>query len=408
MTNHKSENKGLHQSNGLVLNKELTDSRALELNNRGFTLLELIISILILALIIPPLLNHFVVSMKITSEAKHTQNLTLLAQSLMEEIKGKDIEVISREFIYPEDGSLSFEAKPDGSGGYLKVQEGEYSCIRKEHTGPSGSFYEYSFIEKADKPYYFARKNVEYQGRSYDILITLDGTVYRGTDPGGNPVGYNTFPMPDIKNIDYNRDVVAVQSYEEDLGAAALFANHFAWCLAEEELHSEDPGYHITYHTLEEIRAKLSKTIRINLNSSGDDLLADILFEYTCSTYPGCGSILYTVASATIRDRKGDIYVFYNPSYQDEVILQKDPFLTEEINVHLYRQVRAPVTMSSETITIPAGVNLYSNVAYPGIPARPVRKTSAGNRIYSLRLQLFTAGADFAPAALCLELTSTK
>lgn len=407
MSDYSSGNKEFILNNS-PRNNGQADDQALKLDNRGFSLLELIISILILALIIPPLLNHFVVSMRINTEVKQTQNQTILVQSLMEEIKGKDIKVIAREFNYPEDGSLSYEAKPDGSGGYLKAREGEQSCIRTEHTGPSGSYYEYSFKEKTDKPYYFARENVEYLGKSYDILITLDGTVYSGTDPGGNPVGYNTFRMPVLKNIDYSKDAVAVQAYEEDLAAATLFTNHFSWCLAEEELHVGDPGFHITYHTLEEIRAMLYKTIRININQSGDDLLADILFEYTCPAYPGCGSVSYTVASATISDRKGDIYVFYHSSYQDEIIIQKDPFLTEEINVHLYRQVPAPIMTGPETITIPAGVRLYSNVGYPGIPARPVEKASAGNRIYNLKVQLFTAGANFSPDSLCFELTSTK
>ena len=388
--------------------KDFYDKNSAVMDNRGFSLLELILSILILALIIPPLLNHFVASMRINAEAKQVQHQNILAQSLMEEIKGKSLEVILREFNYPEGGAISYEAKPDGSGGYLRVQEAEQSCIRTELAGPTGNYYEYSFTERTDKPYYFVRKGVECQGVAYDILLTLDGTVYQGTDPGGNPVGYNTFRMPILKEISPYKDVIAVQSYEEEMAAAYLFGNHFSYCLAEEELHEAEPAFEITYHTLEEIRDKLNKKIRIHISQSGSELRAEVLFEYTCPDYPGCGLVNYTIASEMLPDREGDIYIFYLPSEQDEIIVTKDPFLTGEPDIHLYRQSPVSDSVNPESITIPEGIKLYSNVSFPGIPANPVKKAFAGNRIYRMKVQLFAAGSNFSMDSLCLELTSTK
>lgn len=377
-------------------------------DNRGFSLLEIIVSIVILALLLPPLLNHFMAAMRVNAEAKQVQNQNILAQSLMEEIKGKNIEDISKEFNYPKDGLDSFEAKPDGSGGYLRVQEGEQSCVRREESGPAGPYYEYSFTEKRDRPYYFVRKNVEYQGQVYDILITLDGTVYQETAADGSPVGYNSFRLPLLKEVNPGKDMVVVQSYEEEMAATVLFGNHFSYCLHEEELHKEEPDYNIPYHSLEEIKERLQKEISIHIGGTEKELEVEILFEFSCPDIPGCESVSYQLASGPIPDREGDILVFYLPSYQDKLLISKDPFLTDLPDLHIYRQTPAPVSAQPETITIPEGIELYSNVAFPGIPAKPVKKAQASNRIYEVKVQLFTAGTDFSPETLCLELKSTK
>ncbi len=378
------------------------------LDNGGFSLLELIISILILALLLPPLLNHFMAAMRINAEAKQVQNQNILAQSLMEEMKGKSIEEISREYCYPEGGAVSFEAKPDGSGGYLRVAEAEQSCIRKEIEGPAGSSFEYCYTERRDRPYYFVKKDVEYQGQVYDILITLDGTVYQGTAPDGSPLGYNTFRMPLLKEVNPSRDMVAVQAYEEEMAAAVLSGNHFTYCLQEEELHREEPDYSITFHTLEEIKEKLRKEILIQISRMENEIGAEVVFTYSCPDIPGCGTVSYQLASGALPDREGELFVFYLPSAQDRIVVTKDPFLVERPKIHLYRQADTSFPEQGGSITIPEGIELYSNVSFPGIPANPVRRAAATNRIYSLKVQLYEAGTGFSIDSLCLELTSAK
>ncbi len=66
-----------------------------QLNNGGFTLLELIISIAILAVIIMPIMNMFATSYKLNSNARTVQNTNDAASSIAETIRGA---VLSDDF----------------------------------------------------------------------------------------------------------------------------------------------------------------------------------------------------------------------------------------------------------------------------------------------------------------------
>lgn len=378
------------------------------LNDDGFSLIELIVSLAILALVLVPLLENFIVSANVNAEAKQAQKQNILAQALMEEMKSSTLEDIARDFNYPEEGTLSCEVKPDGIGGYRPVQEGERSCKRTELSSPSGSSYEYRFIRKTDQPYYFFRRNIDDNGTGYDALITIDGSAYRGTDPAGNPTGYNTVSMPILNEVNRNGNIVALESFEAELAAASLFGNHFSYCLKEEELHAEEPEFTITYHSLAEIKSRLQKKVLIQINKTGDDRTADIRIDYSCPFYAGCGTVSYSITSGSLAVIKGQIYVFYSPSYQDEIVITKAPVITEEVDVYLYRQDPEPAVAQPETISIPVGVNLYSNVAFPAIPFQPIKLAAAKDRIYDVKVQLFKAGADFSRDALCIELESAK
>jgi prepilin-type N-terminal cleavage/methylation domain-containing protein len=378
------------------------------LNNKGFSLIELIVSIAVLALVIVPILNNFVASANVNAEAKRAQEQNTLVQQLMEETKSSSLHEIARQFNYPEDGTLSYELKPDGAGGYLPVQEGERSCVRTAITGPTGNLYEYRFIARTDRPYYFARKNLDYNGVCYDALITIDGSAYRGTDPAGNPTGYNTVRMPLLNEVDRSGNVVAQESYEAELSAASLFRNHFTYCLAEEELHSGEPGFAITYHSLEEIKNRIIKKYSIQINQSGSELTTMVWVDYSCPTYEGCGSVSYQIASGNLTVTDGQIYVFYTPSYQDEFVITKAPVITEEIDLYLYRQNPVPAAAQPEAISIPVGINLYSNVVFPVLPVSPIKMDAVRDRLYDIKVQLFKAGTDFRSDALCIGLESAR
>lgn len=60
--------------------------------NAGFSLVELLIAVIILAIIVVPLLHGFVTSARMNGKARQTQRAITVAQDLMEGLKAYDIE----------------------------------------------------------------------------------------------------------------------------------------------------------------------------------------------------------------------------------------------------------------------------------------------------------------------------
>ncbi|MDW5300401.1 MAG: type II secretion system protein [Sedimentibacter sp.] len=70
--------------------KEVISMRKL-LNNKGLTLIEIIITLAVLGIVIAPLMSMFITSQKINTESENEYNAIQLAQKYMEEIKGMDV-----------------------------------------------------------------------------------------------------------------------------------------------------------------------------------------------------------------------------------------------------------------------------------------------------------------------------
>ena len=60
-------------------------------NNAGFSLIEVILSMAILAIISIPLLSYFTESMKYNAKMADKQHATTLAQEVLEDLKNQDV-----------------------------------------------------------------------------------------------------------------------------------------------------------------------------------------------------------------------------------------------------------------------------------------------------------------------------
>jgi len=93
-------------------------------DNKGFTLLELLIAIMVLAIVIIPLLHSFVSSFRVNARSRETMRATTLAQNEMELFEKEKIEdlVDPAKFSYRGWGTTTPE--PDSNGCYTFVREG--------------------------------------------------------------------------------------------------------------------------------------------------------------------------------------------------------------------------------------------------------------------------------------------
>ena len=67
-------------------------------NHKGFTLVELLIAVVILAVVVIPLINNFVLSAKINQKSKKVMNGTSMMQNVMEGMNAYAVEDIVKSF----------------------------------------------------------------------------------------------------------------------------------------------------------------------------------------------------------------------------------------------------------------------------------------------------------------------
>lgn len=392
-------------------------------NNKGFSLLELLISVGILAIILVPLLNNYVIATKSNQKARHIQVENNIAQNILEQVKGKSIADIAKEFCYPEDFPLYSATLSEmnlSNGNYSKVTNAaNFSSIRSE-VGAGSGIYEYSFVEKST-PYYFAMMNIEEDGRLYDALITFDSSNYV-EDTSTTSSGYNQYEMPIISDLTSENHVVAIQQGEEASALTSLYNNHLMYYAQEEILYNatkkeDDPEYseNHTRNTLSDVTRALTKTIKVQFISSGTNVQAKIIFVYSASI-PGAGSISYDMVDEILETTKDSIYILYQPSKSNVFDVTIDSSLgTLSYDIYMVEQETTEVLIS-RTINsegLPGGITLYSNVDYLNLAGSKnnqtlVKREEAKNRIYRMKIQIFNAGSNFTSSELCTEFETTK
>ena len=94
--------------------------RKLKNDDRGVTLVEIIVSIAILAIIVLPFLNAFVTATKTNVKAKNEMNATHLATNIMEGIEKNSMKTLAYQFNYPSEGF----AIADG----FNISDGSSAC----------------------------------------------------------------------------------------------------------------------------------------------------------------------------------------------------------------------------------------------------------------------------------------
>ena len=83
----------VHKKAGGKKNANRKDKRK---QNKGFTLVEVLIAMTILAIIVAPLLHAFVTASRTNAKAKQLMKATTLAQNVMEELKERYIKAKKR------------------------------------------------------------------------------------------------------------------------------------------------------------------------------------------------------------------------------------------------------------------------------------------------------------------------
>ena len=168
-----------------------SDNKSIINDNSGLSIVEVLVAVAILAIVFVPLLKTFTQASTINSKAQKLQNVTSLAEGVMEDVKGKSIQELHD----------------------LAVERADVSFLPLDKDGT---------LTKGNlnnvPPYTVTYENVTAtQGITYDAVVTISTDNYKSTDrsdarKAGNDIGdvsdANIRELPQINKVDSNKNAV--------------------------------------------------------------------------------------------------------------------------------------------------------------------------------------------------------
>lgn len=239
-----------------------------QLNNDGFSLIELLIAIVILSIIVVPLLHSFVTSARTNAKSRNTMHATAIAEDVMEQFEAHTLAEMAD--IYTADHPTGFTN--------TVLQDAELDVDGDGSTEPG--IWQYTFRDEKTT------------SGVYDVVVTLD------------PNGYPELNEKDIVNIqNLAGNLNAVYSETEDAAQEAY-------------------GYFEAYsggRDIMEIARNTTKTIEISIDSNrilldlgdGESIETDV-YLVTASTVYHCDSSIITGISGDYPQNGTDYVIFSN------------------------------------------------------------------------------------------------
>ena len=385
-----------------------------ELNNKGFSLVELLIATVILAIVVAPLLHSFVTAAHTTVRSRQIGDATLVSENIAEMVEATSLTQLFNE--------------PDPSKYFAGATE-------KKLYSYDGSTYTEITSPGTANCYYLGVKGVQAGSSTFNAMIKLDANAYRNGSSGIN----------DVDITDYsNMDAVYAQSRDAD------DPDQLGWASFQDKanaLHSDwSPS-----------SAEPIRTITLEMSQADGKIYARLHFDYEY-TYRytvvdeltgEAQSYTNTLDSDTISydllaqgysleangGKLPNIYVMYYPLYEDAgdtndiirieneiaepfklfLVKERDVDLSGELQYHASVAQYVPAGTAAEDFAVVysniredlsndlnrsplAGVNYriyrgdyFSRVGYFAGEHGDLVSKSDRNRIYEVTVQIFDA-----------------
>lgn len=251
----------------------------------GFSLLELLIAVVILAIIVIPLLNLFLSSNRINIKSRQTLRATTAAQDIMEGLKAYNIEEIREQFTDPASGFYVIDSRMIAGG------VAEETALEVD---PSGN--------PMKGLYVFSMKELNLQGSKFDAKIVVDGTGYM-TDTLSHDNPFNDAALADARSIDKKngtfvetekiRQAILKSVFKDGDMESAIKSKLKASGVADTDLDNKylDRQDDTCYKNLSTLFDRFSRTITIDLTTSAEvdedgnpkvDMAVTEVYDFTC------------------------------------------------------------------------------------------------------------------------------
>ena len=373
--------------------------RKRKLNNRGLSLVEVMVGIVILGIVTGPLLHSFVSAMRYNQRAKERQRTTTAAQSIMEGFKAYDIEELCWQFssdpahpfrVIANSGVVSEEALSDRSGDGVPD-----TSILPQADGTL------AFEPASDGHYAFVMQNISFESKLYDARVEV-----RPKAPLPDADFNGTQNMAAFEDINGYLDAIYKPQANRDQLAYTLILNKLLDKLNEED--ASDEEFLLADLDTDKLRVEKETTVTIASPDAGVCVVTvTTVYKYDARHYPyedadgneqelgfhgnlgvdddDDSAVIYTEEIYNNTQTAADgahlekVYLYYYPAYRDvsgvkisseTIILQNNS--GEAKDIYLIKQVNGTLSnvwlnnyenSYSPTVTgTGSAINLYHNL----------------------------------------------
>ncbi|MDO5521448.1 MAG: prepilin-type N-terminal cleavage/methylation domain-containing protein [bacterium] len=293
-------------------------------NNKGFSLVELLVSIVILGIIMIPILDNIVVATRMNMKSRQVADVTVLASNIMESVKVEgDLSSMAQKLLQEDKSSYLdlFTGEDTSETEVMQVEKkaGEYVeaekvCIVKGEDGT------YTFEENANATYEFAAKKLRYNDQVYNAIIRYDGKEYKTTkDESGKDInGINSEEIPVLPTVSSEQNAVISCGYSDKWAESTL-------------KHSFNQWYNTSFTGTNEITnstigKSMSRSFTVTVDIQDENYVVEAKVVYTLDS-----RLIYKIGSVTEEECQKyrtyentlfkkefkeleNIYLFYTPN----------------------------------------------------------------------------------------------
>lgn len=291
------------------------------LNNSGFSLVEVLVAIVILAIISLPVLSTFSNAARINAKARRTENANTAINNIVEEAR-----IVSLDNLADGNGKYNYQTLGTSNNTYLVADKGQ-----QYFTGVDGEKYfirtkfnsnPYNSNANAAAGNKKTNNDINSAGLSVYADITASNSyVYRDDSADTEAIKY----FSDLNKTAVSRTDIS-KSIDVTISIKEKSSNHF----------TQDISVNVTYKYIKEAGKYPDYTARS---------MDMVTWEFPAHVTGSGTSTVYTI-SGELKDNAKNMYIFYTPyqgeavsgqSYEDtitEAEMTSDSVPTERININ--------------------------------------------------------------------------
>lgn len=174
-------------------------------NNNGFSLIELLVAIAVLAVVTIPLVHSFLSAARTNTKAKKVMEATSVAQNLFEELKASDL----NGYLKADTAHTTKSTFPTSASDPTPIKDSDGNRI-------------YKYTRTFD--------NIAFNGRNFYAEVILDPMDYttKSGAVSGPSTNYNSQPFANISSLSTATNAFYIQPVDQDIAAAkALDSEHY-------------------------------------------------------------------------------------------------------------------------------------------------------------------------------------